>query len=133
MGYHLVKKSKFDKKQHTQAIKQWLLWCKFLWNLVITDNFGSPTRLSNIPVVDLDCLTCLPITKYGKEYLRSCKGIKIVKSYYYIQVLAVILIGVRRFWADIQWPLTGHYFKHWLSVFIIYVCIYLYLWIKDLI
>ena len=38
---------------------KWFLQCKVLQNQVITDTFGIPNCLCNIPVEDLGCLTYL--------------------------------------------------------------------------
>ena len=52
----ISKNLRFEK---STMLKLWFLWCGVLRNHVITENFGVPNCLRNVPVEDLGCLTCL--------------------------------------------------------------------------
>ena len=59
VSYFVEVISKSLSFEKSTMLKQWFLWCGVLRNHVITDNFGVPNCLCNVPVEDLGCLTCL--------------------------------------------------------------------------
>ena len=59
VSYFVEVLSKNFMSWKSTTLKQWFLRCCDLPNHVITENFGIPNRLCNVPVEDLGCLTCL--------------------------------------------------------------------------